>query len=342
MPTRSGIDPMVEGSLSWSLLEPDDLPALVELRMAIEYFDDPIEREGAEELSRFLAQAQAEATRNAVVGRDRAGTVVAYAWNHPEITADNEPRVWLDGGIHPAWRHQDIGMRLLEWQINRALSWDAEHREPSWSDLWMGRHVDLNADGLSELLLRSQFTPERWYFDMRAWLGVNQTDPSPDPDGIRIVAYTPEYSEQVRLAHNEAFTGVVGSHPVDEQAWRLSLTRPESRPEWSWVALAGQECVGYALSSILQYEDEAPEGWTDRLGVRHAWRRRGIAAALLRASMSSFRAAGCQAAGLGIDTDQPESALKLYGALGYQPEDMVVLYGRRFGRTEREHHPVFE
>lgn len=58
-------------------------------------------------------------------------------------------------------------------------------------------------------------------------------------------------------------------------------------------------------------------GYTDILGVRRAWRVRGIAPALLIDAMARYRAAGMDAATLDVDTENPSGAVGLYGKLGY-------------------------
>ncbi|MCW2810356.1 MAG: family N-acetyltransferase, partial [Friedmanniella sp.] len=85
----------------------------------------------------------------------------------------------------------------------------------------------------------------------------------------------------------------------------------------------------YALSSAYEQDWQAQgfsQGWTDRLGVRPEWRGRGIASALLYRSMQSFRAAGLDAAGLGVDADDEKGAVRLYEQLGYRPVSMFVTY----------------
>ena len=131
MSAPNWVDAVVEGSLEWSFLNFADLPALAELREAIEYFDDPIEHIGYTELVEKFHRPQAHPERNAVVGRDKGGTIVAYAWNLPSQPDDPNPQVWIDMGVHPAWRHKQIRHRLLDWSLERAQSWYAHIAGPN-------------------------------------------------------------------------------------------------------------------------------------------------------------------------------------------------------------------
>nr|WP_239579034.1 GNAT family N-acetyltransferase [Microlunatus panaciterrae] len=154
---------------------------------------------------------------------------------------------------------------------------------------------------------------------------------APVPTGVTIVPFSDELSEGVRRAHNEAFADHWGSQPVDRTRWQEQLVRADARPEWSWVALDGEtgEVTGYAMNAAYRQDWDAQgysEGWTDRLGVRRAWRGRGIARALLCASMRSFADAGLEAAGLGVDSDNPTGAFQLYESLGYRAGETIVMH----------------
>lgn len=330
------MDSLVEGTLEWAPLCEDDLVALAELRQAIEYLDDPVGRLGLEDLFEQFGEPGAEPATNAVVGRDKGGTIVAYGWNLVRGLETAEPRVWLDGGVHPAWRHKHIGTRIVEWQLDRAREWHAEvlAADPSAGDvLWMGAHVDVKNVARRRILDERGFTPYRWYFDMHCSLIDDAGDPAPEPPlpslgPVQLRPYHPSLGEAVRLAHNEAFATTPGAHRVGRRAWEHSLARSAARPEWSWVATEGDVVVGYAMNSayVADWEPQGfSEGWTDRLGVRPAWRGRGIGPALLVASMHSFRQAGLQAAGLGVDTDRPDGAVRHFERIGYVRDDMVVL-----------------
>jgi ribosomal protein S18 acetylase RimI-like enzyme len=62
---------------------------------------------------------------------------------------------------------------------------------------------------------------------------------------------------------------------------------------------------------------EGPEkGWVDDLGVRRAWRRRGLALALLQHSFREFYKRGTRKVGLGVDASSLTGATRLYEKAG--------------------------
>jgi ribosomal protein S18 acetylase RimI-like enzyme len=184
-----------------------------------------------------------------------------------------------------------------------------------------------------------RFEPVRWFADMSLKFSdlPDGLPAVPRIEGIRLEKFSVELSESVRQAHNEAFADHWGAQPVPADRWQTRLEATASRPEWSWVAVdtASGEVAGYAMNAAYPQDWEYQgfrEGWTDRLGVRRRWRHRGIARALLIASMHSFVEAGLEAAGLGVDTDNPHGAFGLYTRLGYEHGETQVMYARTLQR----------
>ncbi len=328
---------IVEGSLDWSFLTRDDLPEVAELCAAIAYIDDPTQPRDLEGLQRDFDLPYAHPGNHAVVGRDRGGTIVAYAWNHITPSDEYLPHVWIEFGVHPAWRHHKIGLRLVGWAIERARVWYRHIREsrPTIGSLWVGCPADEGSRMSTDLVNNGVLEPQRWFFDAYRSL-VDQPLPLVvPPAGIEIRPYERHFSEDVRQAHNAAFRSRRGAHDVESADWEMSLARPDSRADWSWIARAtadpGAGVIGYALNSMIRDpESGQSQGWTERFGVRPEFRSAGLGRALLAASMHSFEENGCTMAGIGVDTDDPRAAESLFGALGYQFDDRLVLYGRLF------------
>ena len=316
--------------LLWQPLTGADLDDLDTLLTAIEEVDDPGKCHTRSELQLTFATGP-DPSPHGRLCRNADGLLVAYGWNHPLPQGSGPCRVHLSGGVHPEHRGQGIGHTLLAWQLEAARSWHGQGErasEPLWSILYLDGHHPDQRQLYSDLGLRDV----RWYADMTRTLAP----PLPqheDPPGIRVVPLNRKRFEAVRLAHNEVFADHWDSRPIDRQGWEEQLVRPASRLSWSWVALAAEtsEVVGYATNAAYE-EDWAEqgfsEGWTDRLGVRPAWRGRGVARALLTASLRSFSDAGLDAAGLGVDSDDPSHAFDLYEELGYHATHIVVMFAR--------------
>ena len=314
--------------LAWRPLTAADLADLDRLVSAIEEGDDLAGRHRCEDLYASYTAAGSAAADETLVGHDDAGTLVAYGWNHPQPLEAGLCRVLLTGGVHPQHRRRGTGHDLLARQL--ALARTGPTPATGLETRQLVAYADERLLDQCRLYEELGLRPVRWYAD----LAVAFDGPLPEhaaPEGIRIVPLSRKRFEDVRAAHDESFADLWGAKPVDSADWEKQLLRPESRLSWSWVALVAEtsEVVGYATSSAYEqdwYEQGFSEGWTDRLGVRKAWRGQGIAQALLCASMHSFAEAGLGGAGLGVDSDSPAGACDPYRSLGYRPTSTVVMY----------------
>jgi len=324
-------DAVVEGTLAWSFLGPGDLNELAGLREAIDYFDDPVEPRELNTIARDYHRDVAMDGYLATVGRDKGGTIVAYAWIHPAVTASLAGHLWLETGVHPAARHRKIGRRLIEWAVRRAQEW-RDRKGPDAPTLWLGYLVDEKFTGLCDALAAEGFRPQRWYFDAHVQFDEGPLPPVPSIPGVRLVHYDRTLSEGVRLAHNAVFSVLPGASRFTRAEWEWSLGETGDRPDLSWVAVSQDDglVVGYAMNTAYTGAGptDASEGWTARFGVREPWRCRGIGTALILASMHSFHDAGLDGAGLGVDTSVPEATGRLLDRCGFQSQERVVLYAR--------------
>lgn len=318
------------GGLQWHPLNADDLDDLDQLLTAIEVYDDLGERHTRDDLEATF-RAQTDRALHCRLGRTGSGELVAYGWNHPLPSASGPRRVHVSGGVHPDHRRHGAGHAILAWQLEAARSWHVRSCTETGEPLRCIAYLDGDRADQRRLYDDLGLRPVRWFADMSRLLS-GDLPPHADPPGIRVVPLNRKRFEAVRTAHNEAFAGHWGSQPIDAGGWEEQLLRPQSRLSWSWVALAEEtsEVVGYATNAVYSDDDEGEqglsEGWTDRLGVRPGWRGRGVARALLTASLRSFAEAGLDAAGLGVDSDDPTSGFELYESLGYATTHSVVMY----------------
>lgn len=311
------MDAYVEDHLHWRLIVPGDMDELTTLRHQIEAFDDTLFAAG-EGLVRMGDANSLDL--NCVGGWDDYGSLLAYGYNLVDFDSEGA-RVTLAGGVHPTHRYQSVGRHLLNWQQRRAREWRDADRPGL--DLWLGCYVEGGQTGLRHLLEKSGFREERHFIDMHRRL-----DDVPVPRGVEGISFEPfdtTRSDEVHELHHLCFSADANA---DHDHWDQSLARV--RQDWSWLALNDGEAVGYVLSG----EDDAAamdgvvEGWTDRIGVHPAHRRRGIASALLERTLVSMAGSRCPGAGIGVDTTDAAVPGALSGWLGYEPRDTVLLMSK--------------
>ena len=314
--------------LAWRPLQVRDAGDLFGLVEAIESADRAHERHSAEEIVEMLEGDWKDLERDTLGGFDDVGMLRAYGFVEVRPGDTRTVRAFLNGGVHPQWRGRGIGRALLAWAEGRGRQKLAESGKELPARL--AAYVDESARDHRRLYAAAGFSPVRWYTTMRRDL----EEPLPEvslPEGVRIVGWTEELDEPVRLAHNETFADHWGSEPQTRESWRQE--EAHFAPSWSFVALdesvSPPQVVGYALSG--RYEQDWQSlgytcGFTNLLGVRPAWRGRGVAVALLAAVMRAYREDGMEYACLGVDTANPSGAHGLYERLGYEPTHGEVLY----------------
>ena len=138
------------------------------------------------------------------------------------------------------------------------------------------------------------------------------------PHGVRILsrAEMPDVVEGMYAVAQEAEPDIPGGVPVRPfDVWRATeIDRPSLAPEFTFVALAGDEVVGYAILDSL-----GGELWHRLTAVKRAWRRRGIATALKLAQIGAARRSGL--ARLVTTNEERNVAMRsINDALGYRPE----------------------
>ncbi len=321
-----------DAGLTWRPLAPDDVPAWHALAVIVEDHDDAIERSSAEEFAELFKGDWRDATRDTVGGFAANGELRAYARAELNPVTEGTLTPTLFGAVHPDIRRRGIGRALATWAIARA------RQQLAATDSTLPARIRIFADehqaGARVVAEQAGFTAVRWYVCMRRSLSTELPDVQLAPE-IRIEPYSAERDDEVRITHNESFAvDHWGSNPIDAQAWALTVIESAGfRADWSFIAVdtTTNHVVGYTIAGAYE-QDWKPqgftEGWTDLLGVRREYRGRGIAAALLRASMRAYAASGIEYAGLDVDTENPTGALGLYTRLGYVPDRGSVLYAK--------------
>jgi mycothiol synthase len=232
-------------------------------------------------------------------------------------------RIDLIGGVDPRWRGRGIGRELLDWQVARAAE---IHRMVAPADEWSLHSRAMAGDAPTDRLLRRfGFTPARYWFQMAAPLAPAPAG-MPLPAGLRIAPYRVEYEKDVHETHMAAFADHWAHQHRAFPEWATMTIRSDSfAPEFSVLAFDGDEIVGYVLS----YHDVDPTRvYIGHVGTHRAWRRRGVAFALLTHVLDAARSAGRLSAVLDVDADSPTGAVGLYERAGFALGYRTVTYAR--------------
>jgi len=239
-------------------------------------------------------------------------------------SADQVHQMSLFGGVHPAYRRQGIGGRLLDWAELAAVPLHKE-RYPALP-LSISGWCAAGDSGASALYASRGFRPARWFHLMGADLTTGDLTTgdlttgglsAPVPAGVHIVAFAAELAEDARLLRNEAF-GQGDQMALDE--WAHFLSYDSFRPAFSYLACDGAEPVGVLIAREYDAYTELTgvlDLYIAEVATRSSARNRGIASALLCRALADARSAGFTAASLTVSADSPTGAFGLYQRAGF-------------------------
>lgn len=223
------------------------------------------------------------------------------------------PQAMLRNLVRPESRRRGIGSALFE-----TLSQWARQHGVSEAEAWID---DSEEEGLAFARARGFAEVGR---ELKVALELDGYDPPPvdPPAGIEIVTWA-ERPELVRGVY-EVFREAEADIPGNEEEQTASFERwlaehmggPGDRPEWTFVAVAGAEVVGYAKFSLTEAQPHT--AFHDLTGVRRAWRGRGIAGALKRRQIAWAKEHGYRRVVTNNEL-RNEPIRRLNQRLGYKP-----------------------
>jgi mycothiol synthase len=298
-------------------LSPEDAPAVAALLAAAEQVDDSGEYPDADDLAEWWTGWDMDFDRDGVAVCDESGLLVAYASAMAPRTFRGSFRVHLEGRVRPDRRGRGIGRELLSWELRRGAEIHAERHPEAAGELCVG--VSSAMPALERLAQRGGMSAARWYREMERPL-TDLPDVGSVP-GVQIVPFTPDRDDEVRRAHNAAFTEHHGSSERDPESWqRLFTGQRNFRPDLSTLALEDGAVVAYALAYVFEADTQATgkrQIHFGQIGTLPSARGRGLASTVISAAMRAAAGEDCQTAGLQVDSGNVTGAMRLYEKLGF-------------------------
>jgi mycothiol synthase len=293
---------------------PEDFPAIVALGEA---FDRALTGTGdwsVEDVAHDWREL-ADPERDAWLLEDD-GAVVGYA----TFQDDGEGTFEADGYVHPDRFGRGIGATIVGLTEVRA----AERLSAVELPRVVLQNAVLHSDAAARALLEGRgYRPVRHFLRMQ--IDMDGPPPAPAwPDGVTVAAFRPDVdAEAVHACVHEAFEDEWSFRAEPFAEWRArKLGDPRFDASLWAVARDGGDVCGAALCTGGQFE----MGFVNSLAVRPAWRRRGLGLALLRQAFTWFWERGEHRVGLGVDTENPTAALRLYERAGMRAAWQADVY----------------
>jgi ribosomal protein S18 acetylase RimI-like enzyme len=291
---------------------PDDATAYVRLVEACREIDaiDP--------LSTLEEIPTVEETRAAFADRDPQN--VLFALHGDEMIAALRLSWWIEadgtwlylhlGRVVPAWRGHGLGTALLHWAEDHIRALAADH--PTNGKGVFGANASSTETTATELLLnegyRSVYTSAQMDFTDFGKL----SEPSL-PERIEPRAVQPDQLRVIWEAIAHFWAGTAWGSPVpSEDEYQEFLNQPDRDLALWQVAWDRDQPVGMVLGRISK-----GCGYIDEVSVDGAYRRQGIAQALMLYALAGLRERGVQRVRLHTDANNRHGARSLYEKIGF-------------------------
>jgi ribosomal protein S18 acetylase RimI-like enzyme len=309
--------------VNWRPATQSDLGDIWELYRAISLADHPNHVTTKSGLAALFQLSYFDPTADSLLGFTEDGMMVAVGMDLMPTGYTTLARSILVGGVHPEYRQRGIGRVLIEWQMSRA-----RQQLSSVVEEGMPRRIvaftDERAPQTGRTFEHAGLSLLRYFSVLERSLEEQIPDIRLD-DEIRLQPYTPELSEAVHAARDEAFLDNWGSQPMTDEAWEAFVGRDTFRSDLSFAAVAtgadgNDVVVGFLLGTVNEADwknQGFSSSYVSMVGVLEPWRGRRIAKALLSAHLQRARDAGYDRVALDVDSESETGALALYTGMGF-------------------------
>ncbi len=266
---------------------------------------------------------------------------VIIAEVHGEIVGYG--RGWWEGDINSGlilhhnaflrseWRRKGIGGSMLRWMETRLTEVAKSH--PTGTRCFqvnVTQYQQTNAI----MLERAGYQPVRYFYEM-VRPTLEDIVEFPLPAGLEVRPVIPEHYPALWKNAIETSKDEWGYSEPTEDDYREWLASPHFQPQLWQVAwdVATNQVVGSVLTFIDEAENKQRgrnRGYTEGIGVDRAWRRRGVARALISRSLQAQKAAGMIESALVADTDSSSNVVSLYESCGFQVVKRDAIYRKYF------------
>ncbi len=288
--------------------------------------------QSADQIERQLGTPGIQFEGNLLGIEGDAGQLIAVVATVPMPGTDTF-YISTDISVVPEYRKGRLEATLLEYAVANAHEWAT--RNQARVQIQAGCRDDQT--NYVQLYTEAGFLPVRYFHTMERDLTSMPIEPAIAPAGFEIEAVNPDDDVHVKDLHITLIESFQDHfNPID---FTLEQTAHWIR---SHELLKGFILLAYATSedgthvpagssvnrirTAYNEQHGKKEGEVSALGVRRAYRRKGLARALLLSSLGVIKQAGMNTAELSVDSENPLGANELYASVGFKPRKTSIVY----------------
>ena len=241
-------------------------------------------------------------------------------------------RDWLI--IHPDWIETQLPSEIFDFLTEMILQ--AAKKLPQGQKIIHRNGYQQKEEWRKKLLESKGFTNIRYFYEM----GRPTNIPIPEkslPNGLEIKPVdTKEKELTVIKASDKAFEDHFEHIPLTEEKIQAWMAQSDYNPSLWKVAWDGAKAAGSVMNFVNEAENKMmnrKRGYTEDISCLREYRGKGVASALISASIKMFRDMGMDEVTLYVDTENPSGALGLYESFGYQVKDKMVAMVKEINRN---------
>ena len=234
----------------------------------------------------------------------------------------DEVRIYASVGfLSPGWRRKGIGGAMLGWVEERLRQVAEGH--PLGPKRYFQNYATQFQPGNIAMLEGAGYTAMRHFYDMLRPT-LEDIPNFPLPEGVQLRPVQPEHYPAIWASIHDVSREEWGYQPPSEADYRAWLEDERRFQPQLWQIAwdsTGERVVGHVMTFIDYAENEKykrKRGYTEGIGVDRAWRRRGLAKALIARSLQAQVDAGMLESALAVDSENRDGATRLYESCGFQ------------------------
>lgn len=308
-----------------------DLDAVVDVWNAAARAADSILTLTASQMRMFFEMPDAHPETDVWIVEDE-GRIIGYAADEFDPI---DGQGWGECAVHPDHQNRGIGARLLDITDSRIIERTQTEAKPDMP-LHVLRAASPGDYYAIKLLSDKGYREIRTFYTMQ--IDLHQPVEVPRlPEGIQLRPFDRERdAHAVHEAHQESFQDHWNHRTNTYDEWKpYTLNHPDGDPSMWLIAWDGDEVAGLAINRTHD-SDHPDEAWISVLGVRRAWRKRGLGLALLKQSFALFQQRGYKSAALGVDGSSLTNAVALYERAGMKIQQQRLVYRKMLRGSEAD------
>ncbi|UQZ33400.1 GNAT family N-acetyltransferase [Paenibacillus sp. PK3_47] len=251
---------------------------------------------------------------NVWVAQDTDSALIGYAF----LEEDSEEKLFSCGCVLPEARGGGVGSALIAAIEARAASLQKE----SGISKRLQSMIPTLCEDAVRLLETRGFSAVRYFKRLEIRLAAAPAAVAA-PEGITIAPFVKGRDEQaVYDAYVESFADHWDFTAPSFEKWAEKTLLPTFDEKW-WLIARDPEGAAAGFALCRMREDLL---FIEQIGVRRAFRGRGIALALLKNVFNASYCSGQPHLSLGVDAANPSGAYRLYEKAGMTPAYEISIY----------------